>query len=278
MAARHRRCPGRHPLRRGTAPGALQRALIQRLPPATDKATVANVPPDRRSQPCNWENSASGISGDHAGKHGRGEPRKRIEGLGYCALWIPETVGRNPFVHAAWLLANTQKLIVATGIAQHLSPRTRRDDGRAENARGTVRTTASCSASAYRTSRWSKACAASSTAHPVADHAQLSGRRWLRRPTRRCRRRSRRRVSSPRSARRCSKLARDTCTGAHPYFTSPDHTAMAREMLGPEQVAVRRTEGDSRDRPGQGTRRSRGRSPRSTSACRTTATTGCGWA
>ena len=30
------------------------------------------------------------------------------------------------------------------------------------------------------------------------------------------------------------ELARDTCQGAHPYFTSPDHTAMAREILGPD--------------------------------------------
>lgn len=41
----------------------------------------------------------------------------RIESLGYSCLWIPETVGRHPFVHAAWLLANTEKLILATGIA-----------------------------------------------------------------------------------------------------------------------------------------------------------------
>ena len=42
---------------------------------------------------------------------------QRIEELGYSALWIPETVGRNPFVHASWLLANTSSLIIATGIA-----------------------------------------------------------------------------------------------------------------------------------------------------------------
>ena len=45
------------------------------------------------------------------------EAAQRIEALGYAALWLPETVGRNPFAHAAWLLAKTQKLIVATGIA-----------------------------------------------------------------------------------------------------------------------------------------------------------------
>ncbi len=30
------------------------------------------------------------------------------------------------------------------------------------------------------------------------------------------------------------ELARDTCDGAHPYFSSPDHTAMARKILGPK--------------------------------------------
>src|SRR5205807_927392 len=42
---------------------------------------------------------------------------KRVEGWGYAALWIPESRGRNALVHSSWLLANTQKLIVATGIA-----------------------------------------------------------------------------------------------------------------------------------------------------------------
>src|SRR6266403_1468154 len=42
---------------------------------------------------------------------------KRVEAWGYTALWIPESRGRNALVHSSWLLANTQKLIVATGIA-----------------------------------------------------------------------------------------------------------------------------------------------------------------
>src|SRR4051794_31866234 len=42
---------------------------------------------------------------------------KRVEQWGYNALWIPESRGRNALVHASWLLANTHKLIVATGIA-----------------------------------------------------------------------------------------------------------------------------------------------------------------
>ena len=44
---------------------------------------------------------------------------QRIEKIGYKTLWIPETVGKHPFVTASWLLANTKTLNLATGIAQH---------------------------------------------------------------------------------------------------------------------------------------------------------------
>jgi probable F420-dependent oxidoreductase len=42
---------------------------------------------------------------------------KRLEAWGYGALWIPEALGREAFSSASWLLANSTKLIVATGIA-----------------------------------------------------------------------------------------------------------------------------------------------------------------
>jgi probable F420-dependent oxidoreductase len=42
---------------------------------------------------------------------------RKVEKLGYGALWIPEAVGREPFPHAAYLLAKTGKLVLATGIA-----------------------------------------------------------------------------------------------------------------------------------------------------------------
>src|SRR5437667_3442725 len=41
----------------------------------------------------------------------------RVEEWGYAALWIPESRGRNALVHSAWLLANSERMIVATGIA-----------------------------------------------------------------------------------------------------------------------------------------------------------------
>ena len=42
---------------------------------------------------------------------------QKIENLGYNTLWIPEGLGREPFAHAAHLLAHTKRLIIATGIA-----------------------------------------------------------------------------------------------------------------------------------------------------------------
>jgi len=42
---------------------------------------------------------------------------RRVETRGYAALWTPESRGRNVLVNAAWLLAGTSRLIIATGIA-----------------------------------------------------------------------------------------------------------------------------------------------------------------
>jgi probable F420-dependent oxidoreductase len=41
----------------------------------------------------------------------------RVESLGFSALWVAEGYGRNVLVHSAWLLANTQKLLIGSGIA-----------------------------------------------------------------------------------------------------------------------------------------------------------------
>jgi probable F420-dependent oxidoreductase len=41
----------------------------------------------------------------------------RLEQWGFAAWWMPEARGRNPFATAAWLLARTDRLVVATGIA-----------------------------------------------------------------------------------------------------------------------------------------------------------------
>ena len=42
---------------------------------------------------------------------------KRIEAWGYPSLWLPEAIGRDPFVLIAHLGAHTERLVFATGIA-----------------------------------------------------------------------------------------------------------------------------------------------------------------
>jgi probable F420-dependent oxidoreductase len=42
---------------------------------------------------------------------------RSCEKLGYGAMWIPEAVGREPFAHAAYLAAHTERIVFATGIA-----------------------------------------------------------------------------------------------------------------------------------------------------------------
>jgi probable F420-dependent oxidoreductase len=42
---------------------------------------------------------------------------RRLERMGYKVLWTPEAWGREPFAHGGYLLAKTERLIYATGIA-----------------------------------------------------------------------------------------------------------------------------------------------------------------
>jgi probable F420-dependent oxidoreductase len=41
---------------------------------------------------------------------------RRVEELGYGALWIPDAFGRDPFAHASWLFSHTSRLVIATGV------------------------------------------------------------------------------------------------------------------------------------------------------------------
>jgi probable F420-dependent oxidoreductase len=161
------------------------------------------------------------------------EAAKRIESLGYSALWIPETVGRNPFVHASWLLANTTRLIIATGIANIYH----REPGVTMAAQKTL---AEQSGNRFLLGMG------------VSHKPLVEGVRGLEygAPVPTMRTYLERMAASPYTAVPPSeepptviaalgpqmlKLAREKCTGAHPYFVSPEHTAMARDALGPDK-------------------------------------------
>ena len=56
--------------------------------------------------------SLDALSANDAAAFGR-----RLETHGFKTLWMPESRGRNVLVNAAWMLANTKSLNIATGIA-----------------------------------------------------------------------------------------------------------------------------------------------------------------
>ncbi|MDZ7669528.1 MAG: TIGR03620 family F420-dependent LLM class oxidoreductase [Gammaproteobacteria bacterium] len=158
---------------------------------------------------------------------------QRIEKLGYSALWIPETVGRHPLVHAGWLLAHTSKLVVATGIANIYH----REPGVTLAAQMTL---AEQSGNRFLLGMG------------VSHKPLVEGVRGLDYgpPVATMRKYLEGMAAAPYNGRKPAgtpptliaalgpkmlELARDKCDGAHPYFTSPDHTAMARDILGPDK-------------------------------------------
>ena len=158
------------------------------------------------------------------------ETAKRIESLGYSALWIPETVGKNPMVLASWLLSNTEKLIVATGIANiyHREPGvtlaaqnslSEQSDNRfllgmgvshkplVEGVRGLVYGPPVITMRKYLEQMETSPYSAISPPDKPPTVIAALGPKML-------------------------ALAAEKTQGAHPYFTSPRHTQMAREVLG----------------------------------------------
>jgi probable F420-dependent oxidoreductase len=157
---------------------------------------------------------------------------RRVEALRYSALWIPEVLGREPLAHASWLLANTQRLIVATGIANIYA----RD---ANTAAQGQRTLAEQSGGRFLLGL--------GVSHvPMVEG--LRGHKYER-PVATMRAYLERMEKAPYGAVRPSEapptviaalgpkmlaLAAEKTRGAHPYLVPPEHTAQAREILGPD--------------------------------------------
>lgn len=156
---------------------------------------------------------------------------QRIEQLGYGTLWIPETVGRNPFVHAAWLLANTTRLNLATGIANiyHREPGVTLAAQNTLNEQSGGRFLLGCGVShkplveGVRGLKYGKPVATMKDYLSKMDASPYNAVKPEQKPER---------VIAALGP-KMLEVAREQCDGAHPYFTSPDHTHMAREILGP---------------------------------------------
>ena len=159
---------------------------------------------------------------------------KRVEEWGYAALWIPESRGRNALVHSSWLLANTWRLIVATGIANIYARDpmamangqrglSEQSDGRfllgvgvshrpmVQGIRGHTYGRPVATMRAYL-----KAMRAAPYQAPMPRETPLTVVAAL----------------GPKMIALSSELA----DSAHPYNTTPEHTAKAREILGPGKL------------------------------------------
>lgn len=157
-----------------------------------------------------------------------------LEAMGYGAIWVPEAVGRDALVNAFLLLSGTERVTVATGIATIY-------------ARDPIAMTAG----------WNTV----SEAFPgrfllglgVSHRPMVEGMRGhdYGPPLTAMREYLDRMDAAPYVAAppptppervlaalgpKMLELARERTQGAHPYFVPPEHTAIAREVLGPDQL------------------------------------------
>ena len=159
---------------------------------------------------------------------------QRVESLGYSTLWLPEVFGRDPFAHIGFLATQTSSLQFATGIANihHRLP------GVMKQCANTV---AEQSGGRFL------------LGIGVSHHTVVEGLRGLSyaKPLSAMRRYLDGMDSSPYMAAgpaeapkrvlaalgpKMLALAGEKADGAHPYWTTPEHTAQAREILGSEKL------------------------------------------
>ncbi|MGK0260921.1 MAG: putative F420-dependent oxidoreductase, partial [Candidatus Azotimanducaceae bacterium] len=159
---------------------------------------------------------------------------KRIEALGYGTLWIPETVGKNPMVLASWLLANTETLNLATGIVNiyHREPGVTMaaQKSLAEQSGGRFLLGMGVShkplVEGVRGLKYGAPVATMREYLGKMQAAPYSGIAPAEEP----------KTVIAALGPKMLELAASECAGAHPYFSSPDHTRFARDIMGPDAL------------------------------------------
>lgn len=159
---------------------------------------------------------------------------QRIEELGYGALWLPETLGRDPFAHAAMLLERTERLVVATGIANIFN----RHPGTMRQVQNTL---------AEQSGNRFLLGMGVSHAPIVAGVRKLDYSKPLTHMREYLAGMAESMYMAPAPSEtpktvlaalgpKMLELAGTAADGAHPYWTTPEHTAIAREALGPDKM------------------------------------------
>ena len=159
-----------------------------------------------------------------------------VDDLGYGALWLPETMGRDPFAHIAHLADRTSALVFATGIASihHRQPGpmlqatntlAEQTDGRfvlglgvshapmVEGVRGLTYAKPLTTMRAYLEAMDAAPFMAKGPSEEQKAPRLLAalGPKML-------------------------ELSASHADGAHPYLTTPEHTATARSIIGPDKL------------------------------------------
>ena len=159
---------------------------------------------------------------------------KHIEHWGYSALWIPEAFGREVVASSAWLLANTSSLIVAPGIANIYArdPMTTRAGQLGLNEQSGGRYLLGLGVShknivtSMRGHEYGKPVTTMKNYLAAMKQATFMAPKPAEEP----------KTIIAALGPKMLELARDSCDGAHPYNVSPQHTAMARKILGPGKL------------------------------------------
>ena len=158
----------------------------------------------------------------------------QLEELGFPTLWIPETIGRDPFVTATLLLSATERLNVATGIANIYArdaltmANTQRSLEEAFPGRFLLGLGVSHShlVDRVRHHDYSKPYSRMVAYLEEMDQALFIGVGPQERPA----------TVLAALGPKMLTLAGEKADGAHPYFVPVDHTAKAREILGPDPI------------------------------------------
>ncbi len=174
------------------------------------------------------------------------EAAAELESLGFRAVWIPEAVGREPFASAACLLSATKTLVVATGIASMYArtAATMQAGHKTLTEAFPERFLLGIGAShgnmvkALHKQSYDKPYSAMVEYLDTMDAGMFAATPPST-PTHRVLA-----ALGPKMI----KLAGERADGAHPYFATPDHTKVAREILGegpmlaPEQAVIFETD------------------------------------
>lgn len=162
------------------------------------------------------------------------ETAARIESLGYSAQWIGEAMGKNAFVNAATLLFGTQQLIVATGIAsihmRHPAAMQQAGLDLAELSGGRfvlgIGVSHAPMVEGLRNLPYDKPLATMRTYLEAMQAALIMPTPKIEPPP----------VVLAALGPKMLALSAEKAAGAHPYWTTPDHTAQARQIMGPDAL------------------------------------------